>query len=98
STGCTLASASLKQSSPPSTAALPKRGESNITLQGRKFSRSNAPFQIMFLPAGVEAPAGLVAFGLLARAAAGARTRRAAVRASGAAWKNVFKRRSPGLG
>src|SRR6185503_4827939 len=64
-----LGSASLKHSSPPTTDALPKRDESNITLHGRSVSPSKAPFQIMFFPAGVEAVALNVPS---ARSAAGA--------------------------
>src|SRR4051794_15935855 len=71
-----LGSASLKQSSPPVTAALPKRDESNITLQGRSVSPSKAPFQIMFFPAGVEAAALIVPS---ARTAAGAQVRTRAI-------------------
>src|SRR3954453_4285145 len=69
-----LGSASLKHSSPPATAALPRRDESNMTLHGRRVSPSKAPFHTMFFPAGVDAAALIVPS---ARTAAGTQVRRA---------------------
>ena len=83
-----LGSASLKHSSPPVTAALPKRGESNMTLHGRRLSRSNAPFQSMFLPAGVDAAADIVAS---ARAAAGSRGATASRVRDSAVFKGISR-------
>src|SRR4051812_5564357 len=77
-----LGSASLKHSSPPVTAALPRRDESNMTLQGRRVSPSKALFHSMFFPAGVEAAALIVPS---ARTAAGTQVRTRAI-------KNVMTR------